>query len=602
MVAVASLHAQAIYPSCVANQPCELNSNQTNAVVIAPASSFSVTNSGSITLSNSNGLALYNTGNIDSLTSQGSIASNGSGSTYGIRNAMGAAIGTLTNSGTITSSNVAISNNGTITTLINTGSLTGQEKGIGNTSGTLSSISNSGTIVSTVGSAIYIQTGSGTASVGTITNTGTLQGAFASIYNVNASLGTLNNLQGAGNVNGALVYKGILPANYNIIINDQANYGQLSAASTSGSTAFGIHPGSTVTKGRYAQVLSGVAPSSLSTSSGDYNGLQWSLRNASDTVWDLIVTANTADTQQSLENTAAMLKKTFSLQRSVLANSLRHDCPDFDANGLCMSVGGGVTANASDTSLHNVSGFIVGAYRLGPNHRLGAYADQSTSASLSHQVVNLTPKSPLVGFFGAWNERTDGTGFEVKLSLAYGQKHVTVTRPTVGNSDPGSGSSPLTQQGIQLIVKHGFLVAPNMVITPYAGIRQDRHSMDGYSEASSNTVTTPLSYSAIKTQATTALVGAEGFYRYSESLSAFVSAGLETHFKTSNSSYSATGISGLSPIDLNAPAQKYRPAATLGGIYRISHRERITVQGLYRKELQHASSNAAAWVSYTRAL
>jgi hypothetical protein len=70
-------------------------------------------------------------------------------------------------------------------------------------------------------------------------------------------LGTLNNLQGAGNAAGALSYAGSLPTNYNVIVNNLGTYGQLLGVTAyggyvrdigvSGSTKFGIYPTSTLT-------------------------------------------------------------------------------------------------------------------------------------------------------------------------------------------------------------------------------------------------------------------------------------------------------------------------------------------------------------------
>jgi hypothetical protein len=185
--------------------------------------SYNVTNNGSISISTFGAAALTNTSTIDYLSINGSLISNGLGSTYGIRNTGSSSISSLVNMGTISSSNVGISNNTNITSLFNSGTISGTSKGIGNTSGTITSIVNSGTISSSAGSAIYIQTATGTASVGTITNTGSLFGATAGINNVNASLGTLNNRQGIGNANGALTYTGLLPNYYNVIIDSPIN-------------------------------------------------------------------------------------------------------------------------------------------------------------------------------------------------------------------------------------------------------------------------------------------------------------------------------------------------------------------------------------------
>jgi autotransporter-associated beta strand protein len=117
-----------------------------------------------------------------------------------------------------------------------------------------------------------------------------------------------------------------------------------------------------------------------------------------------------ADTQQSLVNNAAALQNIFTLQNTVLANSFSYDCTEFGANNICVSAGGRNTAVSAANGLNNSSALLIAAYRVMPNVRIGAYADQNLSMNQAGNTVNLGNNTPLIGLFGAWNERLNGTG------------------------------------------------------------------------------------------------------------------------------------------------------------------------------------------------
>jgi hypothetical protein len=233
------------------------------------------------------------------------------------------------------------------------------------------------------------------------------------------------------------------------------------------------------------------------------------------------------------------------------------------------------------------------------NYRVGAYFDQNLSVNNAGSTVNLGNNTPLIGLFGAWNERLDGTGTEVKVSAAYGQKNTTVTRSVVGTSEAGTGSSQLNSQGAQAVAKYGFGVAQNVIVSPYAGIRYTQNNMGGYTEATSATVTAPLTYSALNTNATTALAGVGASYRFIPQAAAFVSAGVETDTNTANGSYSATGVTGLTPVNFNANPVKTRPIAMVGVTYDIEKNQRIGVTGIYRQEPYQAVSTTTVMATYT---
>lgn len=314
----------------------------------------------------------------------------------------------------------------------------------------------------------------------------------------------------------------------------------------------------------------------------------------------LILTPNVGDTQQSLVNTAAALQNTYTLQNSVLANSFYYDCNLFDVNNICVSAGGRNTAIQAANGLNNTSALLIASYRLDENNsRIGAYADQNLSVNNGGSTVNLGNNTPLIGLFAAWSQRPDGTGAEVKAGIAYGQKNTTITRQVVGTSEPGSGSSQLNSQGAQLTAKYGFGVMENVIVSPYIGMRYTQNNMGGYSEAASPSVTSPLTYSALNTNATTALAGVGASYRFIPRATVFGSAGVETDTNTANGTYAATGLTGLTPVNFNPNPVKTRPTATIGATYDVEKNQRIGITGIYRQEPFQAVSSTTVMATYT---
>lgn len=320
---------------------------------------------------------------------------------------------------------------------------------------------------------------------------------------------------------------------------------------------------------------------------------------------EILVGPSAINTNQSLTNTAQVLQGTFALQNSVLANSFSYDCTVFGENDICVSGGGRNTAVQAENGLNNTSALLIAAYRALPSVRIGAYADQNVSMNNAGSTVNLGNNTPLIGLFAAWNERQDGTGSELKVSAAYGQKDTTINRQVVGYgltaSEAGSGGSSLISQGFQVTGKHGFGVMQDVVVSPYVGIRYTQNNMGGYAETSSTSVTAPLTYSALNTNATTALAGVGASYRGIPQTNLFASAGVETDTNTANGSYNATwsGTGTLSPVNFNANPVKTRATATVGATYDVVKNQRLGVTGIYRQEAYQAVSTTTVMATYT---
>ncbi|MBU3638743.1 hypothetical protein ICE90_04060 [Polynucleobacter sp. AP-RePozz3-80-G7] len=123
--------------------------------------------------------------------------------------------------------------------------------------------------------------------------------------------------------------------------------------------------------------------------------------------------------------------------------------------------------------------------------------------------------------------------------------------------------------------------------------------MGGYTEGASSTITAPLTYSALNTNATTALAGVGAQYKGIPQTTLFASAGVETDTNTANGSYSATGVTGLTPINFNANPVKTRPTAMVGTTYDVEKNQRLGVTGIHRQEPYQSVSSTTVMATYT---
>jgi hypothetical protein len=535
-------------------------------------------------------------------------------------------VGNITINNAITSpssgsAGIFLNSSGAINTLqINSvGSVTGDVSGgsaiVVSGGASISNIVNNGTIqaLGSGNDGIFL----GSATIGTITNTGTFYGNEYGIYNNGATITTINNLTTSGsgisggtagirntgiitnfnNANPNLSYLGRLPTNYNIIITNVPTYGQMTVSSPISATNFGVYSGSVISTGAYTNVLRGITSSNLNSTTGTYQGLSWALTpGALTNSWDLTFSGTNTAVMSALNQTTAALQNAFTLQNTVLVNGFTYDCPVFDKNNVCVSVGGRYTTVNTD-SVNSTGGLLIGAYRMNNQVRMGAYIDQNVSTN-STGIVKVSNASPMVGVFGVWNERLDGAGTELKVSAGYGQKNTTMTRQVVDGTEAGSGSSTLTSQGVQAIGKYGFAVTDKTIVSPYAGLRYTQNNMGGYTEESSATVTAPLSYSAVNTNATTVVAGLGANYKVVPAITLLASAGLENDLNTSNGNYTATGLYGLNSINFNSSPVRTRATASAGAYYDITKNQRLSLNYIFRQEQFQGVNTNAAFLTY----
>jgi len=492
-------------------------------------------------------------------------------------------------------------------------------------SSVVNTIVNSGTIVTNGSAAHGIQV-SGVGAV-TIQNTGSITANGANAFGIYSAgnITSLTNSQGGSN---PLTYSGALPNNYNTKISSATNYGKLDASNgvVTGVMNFAITANSTVSPITYATVLSGIKINNLGNSYGTVTisgtEYQWALVhriNGSADQADLVLSTVVQPTLVALEETLATqsllivpigpdteialnsvantLQGLFAMQSAGVINGMGYDCSLFGANNVCVSAGGRFT-NVSSYPYNNSSALIIGAYRFSNNLRFGGYLDQNLSQSTPGGITQLNNGSPMVGVFGVWSQNLDGTGAEAKLSAGYANKGATITRPVVGVSEAGSGSTSLTSQGILGLLKYGFGLGNKTILSPYAGMRYMAGGMGGYGESQSNTVSSPLTYNAIDNYTTTVIAGVSGIHKLSEKNSLLASAGVEKDTNSNVGNLVTTG-NGYFNIAMNNNYRSTRPTASLGAFHDLSINERVGISAIYRQEAYQALTSTTVMATYT---
>ena len=153
----------------------------------------------------------------------------------------------------------------------------------------------------------------------TLTNTGSITATTGAVDISNqGSITTFNNLQGESGSNPVTFIKS-LPTNYNVIVNDTDDYGQIEFSSFSGQANtildFGVHTtlSNVEANTTYSSVLSGLSSSNITitlekghNSPSSLIGLTryyWTLVNSSGSLWDLKIADDvniTTDTNTSV--------------------------------------------------------------------------------------------------------------------------------------------------------------------------------------------------------------------------------------------------------------------------------------------------------------
>ncbi len=253
------------------------------------------------------------------------------------------------------------------------------------------------------------------------------------------------------------------------------------------------------------------------------------------------------DTQSSMQYQASQLRSAFNIQTVAANFALNYDCNVFDAKGMCISAGGRYTT-IDNPGINNSAAVVTLGYKVNPNIRIGAYLDQNINIS-KPAGINMSNNTPLMGLYAVWNKEQSGLGYQVRLANTYQDKDVTSTRTVFDTSEAGSGKSSLQSQSYLAELSYAFQYEDKTLVRPYAGLRYTHLKQDGYTEATSTTVTDPLTVAALRDKGTTALLGVKINRNLTDKATLTGQLGLEQDLYHKVDNYSATDLNASDLTD-----------------------------------------------------
>ena len=557
---------------------------------------------------NSAAIRINTGGSVNTITNNATISAVGTTHSRGIISISTATIDRITNTGTISASGSSNSNHGIVfwnnsgTSITNSGTIqgTGGSYGYGiriGESGNISSITNPGTIKGSK---------DGIANSNTITsiiNTGTITGTSGySIHNVEGSITNLTNSQNN------LTLIGNVPTNYYVKVNSSSSYGKVSFTSASGSMNIGIADDSTLTEGTYEAVVSGLGASNISTSSGTYisnaNHYKYSVSNSSGTQWDLVVNDLTEDVQCSVDSGSGSCTKTSCITSSIetgmnavtnsnFAHMNTYDCDTFGESGNCLSIGGrGIFVNDPQSEIGGV--VLVYGKKQSSNLRWGTFLHHNISYNTPSNFT-LSNDTPMIGFYGVWNEKADHTGLQLKIGNSYQATNAVITRPVVGVSDQAIGNTSLYNNQVIFELRNNKKISDSFTLSPYFATLYSQKYQKGYTETG---IDLPLTYNKIIDTSMTAITGIKFRKNLNNDYSFFGTIGLEHDLTHQVSALSPTGVSGLTTVDLTKSHDPTRPVIAIGYDHQVSDNQILRIKGQYQELPYQGMNETNLYASY----
>lgn len=317
---------------------------------------------------------------------------------------------------------------------------------------------------------------------------------------------------------------------------------------------------------------------------------------------------NSSNTLTQLKTNEVAVRDMLTLRAAAVTNALSYDCASFGREGFCLSFN---ARQSSAEALSSGAGVLVGAYRLTPSVRIGAFIDQQVQAT-DPKGISKVQALPIFGGFIGYSADGKLVGLQAKVSFAMTDGHMQISRdPGPVNAEPGSGRAGLRSLGVSGEIGYGIALDEATVVTPYLALRYTDATRGGYTEASvPSVVDYPLSYDAYFQRATTVTTGLRLDGKLSGGFDYRLGLGVERDVALRGSDYTGNGIPGVGPgpnydvistaFDLPAAVRpnRLRPVGEIGLGFRPTPDQLVSANVSLRVPTYSSTPNVNVIVGY----
>lgn len=303
-------------------------------------------------------------------------------------------------------------------------------------------------------------------------------------------------------------------------------------------------------------------------------------------------------TLQQISQNASGLRSLINTQAAALQTALLYDCALFNADNVCVTIGGRYT-NSGQGNVANSGGLLILGYRPSANTRIGVFADQSLDAR-GTSTISQNKNRPTFGVFGNWAFNTDGVGLNLHASTVFSSSDLTIERQASDTTESGQGKTSFNGQGYEVRLSYVQPLDRTMTLTPYMGLRYTRIATKAYSEAAGAAATWPVSYHGMEQAGLSAVVGANLSLRVMDKLTAVAGLGVQQNLHYRMGDYAGmSNIPGVATFTLPMAGKTDTLAMTSASVsYEINKAEHVAVNVSWQQQPSYSrgtSSLMATW-------